>query len=146
MDKPLTKSERLDWYRRILEQAERYELPEQVGPEVDVDEIELYAELVERGYLEGHVIRDPHPPINGRAVNVCLPRITVEGREYLEELRRPPKAQGLETPTKYDQTVTRFKNSNPVVIALIVGAVIVALAAFTDAVSKVTTVFKGLVQ
>lgn len=67
MDKPLTKAERMEWYRRILEQAERYELPEQIGLGVDVDEIELYADLVEQGYLDGHVMRDHNPPISGRA-------------------------------------------------------------------------------
>ena len=83
--------------------------------------------------------------VGSSRVNVGLPRITVAGREYLGELRQPPKACALATPTKYDQTVTRFKNSNLVVICLIVVAVIVALTAFRDAVLKVTDFLKGLV-
>jgi hypothetical protein len=146
MDRPLTKDERLKKQREILEQAERFELPSQVGPGMDCDEIEIYAGLVDRGYLEGHVTRDSHAPYNGRAINVAGMRLTPFGEDYLNEIRQAeaaPAPAKSET-TEFDRTVTKLKNHKLIVFVLLVVAVVGGLAAFTESISKIRDFVRSL--
>jgi len=53
----------------------------QIGPEHTIDQIEIIADLIELGYVDGHVLRD-----HGKAINIGGPRITASGRQYLKQL------------------------------------------------------------
>jgi hypothetical protein len=68
----------------ILRRASKEGLPDQVGPEDTLDTIGIYAELVDAGYLTGSVTLNAV----GRPCNVCGARITISGREHLEQLEK----------------------------------------------------------
>jgi hypothetical protein len=66
----------------ILSRASGEGLPDQIGPEDTLGRIAVCAELVDAGYLTGHVTLGS----DGRPVNVAGARITASGRERLREL------------------------------------------------------------
>jgi hypothetical protein len=91
-------------------------------------------------------MRQHDPPINGRAINVAAPRITPEGREFLEQLRNPPQREDPDGKTEYDRTLNKLKNRKPLVVIMIAAVAIVAIVGFIDAVMRGIELFKGLVK
>jgi hypothetical protein len=73
----------------ILWRAAQEGLPDQIGPDHTLDEIAIYSELVDAGYLRGHVSRGNM----GEPINVGGARITAFGRQYLNELQEVKRAK-----------------------------------------------------
>ena len=80
----------------ILNRASKEGLPQQVGPEDTLETIAIYAELVDAGYLTGHIVLGA----DGRPCNVAGARITAFGREHLEQLEKDRAERSRASVTK----------------------------------------------
>jgi len=87
MNDPM-KFKREDYVIKILaELAEGKEYEgNQIGPEHTLEQIQVVADLIEQGCVDGKVLRGN----NGRPVCIGFPRITSSGRERLTSLLSGP--------------------------------------------------------
>jgi hypothetical protein len=83
-----TKFKREDYIIKILtELAEGKEYEgNQIGPQHTLEQIQVIADLIEHGSVDGKVLRAR----NGRPVCIGFPRITSYGREHLTSLVSGP--------------------------------------------------------
>jgi len=154
--KPTTKRERYACYRAILEKADNNELPGMLGPGVNVDELELYADLIDQGYLDGDARRSNGEPYNGRPYTVLGVRITAYGRDFLDELREAEQevnrpvavvhaqpVQESDGKSELDKTIFNFKNIRLLVVIIVVMGAIIYIATFAESLQKLWNTFNG---
>jgi hypothetical protein len=111
------KTNQKELHKRVLEMAAVNQLPKQFS---SMGDILVCVDLIDRGCLEGTVLRDS----KGNIMNVGGARITGDGREYLDTLRSV-------------NVLDKIKKRPVVILLLAVLAAIGSVAAFTGNLIKI---------